>query len=144
MISSVNVGIVAIENSLHTQSTLTSWIITSYILSTAISLIPSAKISDIFGKRKVFLSGVLIFSLSSFLCALSKNFTIMIISRIIQGIAGGIFLSTGTAILASIFPKESRGKILGINVSFVYLGLSLGPFLGGFIINKYGWPLIFL
>ncbi len=143
MISSVNIAIVEIEKSLQTTSNLTSWIINSYMLSTAISLMPSAKLADIYGKRKIFLTGIFIFTIFSFLCGLSKNFNMMIISRIIQGIGGGMFLSTGTAILASVFPKEKRGRVLGINVACVYLGLSLGPFLGGFIVYKYGWSSVF-
>ncbi|MGC8729051.1 MAG: MFS transporter [Elusimicrobiales bacterium] len=144
MISSINIAIIQIEKTFQTTSTLTAWIITSYMLSTALSLIPAGKLAEIHGKRKVFIIGVLIFAISSFLCAFSKNFTFMIISRIIQGLGGGLFLATGTAILTHIFPKEKRGKVLGINVACVYLGLSLGPFLGGIIISKYNWNAIFL
>ncbi len=144
MISSINIAIIQIEKTFQTTSTLTAWIITSYMLSTALSLIPAGKLAEIHGKRKVFIIGVLIFAISSFLCAFSQNFTFMIISRIIQGLGGGLFLATGTAILTHIFPKEKRGKVLGINVACVYLGLSLGPFLGGIIISKYNWNAIFL
>jgi len=87
---------------------------------------------------------VFIFGISSFLCGISENFTLILISRILQGIGGGMFLATGTAILTLVFPKEKRGKVLGINVSCVYIGLSLGPLIGGFITTRYGWNKIFL
>jgi EmrB/QacA subfamily drug resistance transporter len=144
MMSSINVAIMEIEKSLKTSSISTSWIITAYVLSTAVGLIPAGKLAEIFGKRKIYVSGVFIFSLSSFLCAVSDSFTLMIISRIIQGISGGLFLATQTAILTHIFPKEKRGRVLGINVSCVYVGLSVGPFIGGFITERYGWNKIFL
>ncbi len=144
MISSVNIAIVEIEKTLGITSTLTSWIITSYMLSTVISLLPSGKLADIFGKRRIFIIGVFIFGISSFLCGISENFTLILISRVLQGIGGGMFLATGTAILTLVFPKEKRGKVLGINVSCVYMGLSLGPLIGGFITTRYGWNKIFL
>lgn len=144
MISSINVAIIEIEKYLNTTSALTAWIINSYMLSTAISLIPAGKLAEIYGKRKIFISGVILFALSSVACALSTKFVYMIISRIIQGIGGGLFLATGTAILTHVFPKEKRGKVLGINVACVYLGLSMGPFIGGFIISKYSWNIIFI
>ncbi|NLH39110.1 MAG: MFS transporter [Elusimicrobia bacterium] len=144
MMSSINVAIMEIEKSLGTSSTSTSWIITAYVLSTAVSLIPSGKLADIFGKKRIYVIGIFIFSLSSFFCAVSNNFTLIIISRIIQGISGGMFLATQTAILTHIFPKEKRGRVLGINVSCVYIGLSVGPFIGGFITERYGWNKIFL
>lgn len=143
MASSVNVAIIEIEKSLHTTSILTSWVITSYILSTAAILPIGAKLADIYGKRKIFIIGILLFAIASLIGGISENFTIFILSRITQGIAGALFLSTQSAILIDVFPKKKRGKVLGINTAFVYTGLSTGPFLGGIIISKYGWNAIF-
>jgi len=143
MASSVNVAIIEIEKSLHTTSILTSWVITSYILSTAAILPIGAKLADIYGKRKIFIIGILLFAIASLIGGISENFTIFILSRITQGIVGALFLSTQSAILIDVFPKKKRGKVLGINTAFVYTGLSTGPFLGGIIISKYGWNAIF-
>ena len=112
---------------------LLGWIATSYLLSAAVFMVPFGKIADIYGMKKVFFIGLFIFTASSLIAFFAPTSSILIGSRILQGIGSAMIFGTGTAILVSVFPVQERGKILGINAASVYLGLSLGPFLGGLL-----------
>jgi EmrB/QacA subfamily drug resistance transporter len=87
---------------------------------------------------------MIIFTISSVLAAVSNSGIMLILLRIPQGIGGAMIFGTGVAILTSVYPIEERGKALGVNVAAVYLGLSLGPFLGGLLTEYFGWRSIFL
>jgi len=144
MISSVNIALPTIQNDFRVNAVMLSWIATSYLLSTAICLIPIGKIADIYGRKRFFSSGILIFTLSSFLCTFSHSAYTLIFLRTIQGIGSAMFMTTAMAIIASIFPVQERGKAIGILVSAVYIGLSAGPFVGGILIQYFGWRSIFI
>ncbi len=122
---------------------LLSWIATSYLLAAAMFLVPFGKIADIYGRKKVFIWGIGMYTVASLFTAVSTNSFQLIASRVIQGIGGAMIFGTGVAILTSVFPPEQRGKVLGINVAAVYSGLSLGPFMGGILTQHWGWRSIF-
>lgn len=117
---------------------------TSYLLAAAMFLVPLGKIADMHGRKRIFTYGISIYTLSSFLSAISTSATLLICFRIMQGIGGAMIFGTGVAILTSVFPVGERGKALGINAAAVYLGLSLGPILGGFLTQNFGWRSVFL
>ncbi len=142
--SSVNIALPAISKDFSINAVLLSWIVTSYFLAGAIFLVPFGKIADIYGRKKVFFYGVLIYTLSSLFSALSPSAIVLIWFRIFQGIGSAMISGTSVAILTSVFPIGERGKALGINVSAVYLGLTLGPILGGLLTQHFGWRSIFL
>ncbi|MGQ9468357.1 MAG: MFS transporter [Nitrososphaerales archaeon] len=144
MISSVNIALPSIGGEFAMDVVLLSWVTASYLLASAMFLVPFGRIADIHGRKRVFTYGILIYTLSSFLLAISTSSTLLISFRILQGIGGAMIFGTGVAILISVFPIGERGKALGINVGSVYLGLSLGPFLGGFLTQNFGWRSIFL
>jgi EmrB/QacA subfamily drug resistance transporter len=123
---------------------LLSWIATSYLLAAAVFLVPFGRIADIYGRRKIFIYGIVIFTISSFLCAISPSVIVLIIFRIVQGMGSAMIFGTAVAIVTSAFPVGERGRALGINVAAVYLGLTMGPFLGGFLTQHFGWRSIFL
>ena len=142
--SSVNIALPTIGKEFAMDAVLLSWVATAYLLAGAVFLLPFGKIADIHGRKIVFKYGVVIYTASSLLSALSVS-TIMIISaRILQGIGGAMVFSTGVAMLISVYPVGERGRALGINVAAVYLGLSLGPFLGGILTQYFGWRSIFM
>ncbi|MEM3437118.1 MAG: MFS transporter [Nitrososphaerales archaeon] len=120
------------------------WVTASYLLATAIFLLPLGRIADIYGRKRIFLYGISIYTISCLLLIVSPNIIALIFFRFLEGIGSAMILGTGVAILTSIFPFSERGKALGINVTAVYLGLSLGPFLGGFLTQNFGWRSIFL
>lgn len=141
--SAVYIALPVIGHEFHTGAVLLSWLATAYILTAAVLLIPAGKLSDIFGRSKFMKTGIFIFTAGTFLCALSASDTELLIFRLVQGLGSSLIFATITAILVSAYPVNERGKILGINVTAVYIGLSSGPFLGGIITHNIGWRYIF-
>ncbi len=119
------------------------WVITVYILATAMLQIPFGKISDNYGRKKIYLIGTIIFSLATLVLGFMNSESTLVIFRFIQGAGAALVFATSTAILTSIYPQEERGKAFGINIGSVYLGLTVGPSLGGVIIEHFGWRTIF-
>lgn len=142
--SSINIALPAIEKDFHVDAVLLSWIATAYLLAVAVSLVPFGRLADIYGRKKIFTSGVLLFTISSFLCAVSFSTPMLIVFRIFQGVGNAMVFATGMAILVSVYPPQERGKVLGINVAAVYIGLSAGPFFGGILTQYFTWRSIFL
>ncbi|MFZ5633990.1 MAG: MFS transporter [Bacillota bacterium] len=141
--SAINLAIPSIGNEFNTSALLLSWVVTSYLLASAAFLVPFGRLADIIGRKKIFLIGISAFSLTSLLCGLAWSIEALIFFRILQGVGSAMIFGTGMAILTSVFPPQERGKVLGINVATVYVGLSLGPVLGGFLNYNLGWQSIF-
>ncbi len=144
MLSSVNIALPKIGDEFSLNAILLSWVSTSYTLASAMFLVPFGRIADIYGRRKVFSYGILVYTLASAFCAGSVSVFMLIISRVIQGIGGAMIFGTSVAILTSSYPLNERGRVLGINVATVYVGLSLGPTLGGIMTQQLGWRSIFI
>lgn len=143
LVSGINIALPSIENSFSLKAIELSWIITAFILATAMFLLPVGKWGDTYGNSKFYKTGLIIFTLSSLLCAIAPNATWLIIARFFQGIGSAFSSTTGQAILVSTFPAKNRGQVLGISVSSVYIGLALGPFLGGIIVQQFSWHILF-
>jgi EmrB/QacA subfamily drug resistance transporter len=143
-ISSINVALPAIQVEFAADAVVLSWVATSYLLSMAMFLVPFGKIADIFGRKKVFSRGVILYTLSSVLAAFSFSIEALIAMQVLLGIGAAMFVTTGMAIITSIFPPSRRGRAIGIYVAAVYIGLSAGPFAGGFITRFIGWRGIYL
>ena len=144
MAASLNLGLPAMGRDLHMGATTLSWVASAYLLSAAVFTVPFGRIADIYGRRRILLWGNVFFTLFSLLAAFAPSAAVMIVLRVLQGAAGAMLFSTGTAILTSVFPPGDRGRILGQNVTAVYLGLALGPFAGGFLTQHFGWRSVFL
>lgn len=144
MASSINIALPTIAAEFSMNAVLLSWIATSYLMAAAMFLVPFGKIADIYGRKKIFAYGMVIYTIASLLSALSQNSTQLLTTRVLQGVGGSMLFGTAIAILTSVFPPSERGKVLGINVAAVYSGLSLGPFLGGLLTQQFGWRSIFL
>ncbi len=141
--SMVNLALPQIAAEFSADAIQLGWIPTIFLLCSAMFLIPVGKLSDIYGRKKVFLIGVAITGLSSFLIPFSPSFPLLIALRGLQGIGSACIFGTSVAIVSSVFPKEQRGKALGINVTGVYAGLSLGPVIGGLFTHYFGWRSLF-
>lgn len=141
--SATNVALPAIQADFHMNAILLAWIPTSYLLSSAVFLIPFGKMADIYGRRKIFAWGIWLFTLSSVMSGLSPDHYILLLSRIFQGIASAMIFSTGLAMVTSVFPPNERGKAIGMTVASVYIGLSAGPVLGGFLTHHFTWRAVF-
>jgi len=142
--SAVNIALPVIEKELNVDAVLLTWVSTSYLLALAVFMVPFGRIADIYGRKKIFLLGTAIFTISSICCAFSSSIEELIFFRVLQGLGNAISYAPGTAILVSVFPLKERGKVLGINVAAVYVGLSAGPFLGGVLTHYLTWRSVFL
>lgn len=143
MSSSLNLALPAVGDEFKISAVVQGWVATSYILAVAVFLIPFGKLADMRGRKKIFGWGSLIYALGSGLSAGAFSVFVLLASRVVQGLGAAMILGTGVAMLASAYPQGERGRVLGINVSSTYLGLSLGPVLGGFLTHYLGWRSIF-
>ena len=141
--SSVNIALPAIASEFATDAILLSWIPTAFLLTSAMFAVPFGRIADIHGMKKVFTSGIIIFTITSLLSAMAPSTLALIGFRVLQGIGSAMIFVTGLAIITSAFPPQERGKAIGINIMAVYTGLSLGPVLGGIITHYIGWRSLF-
>jgi EmrB/QacA subfamily drug resistance transporter len=144
MISAVNVALPAIQKEFSADAVMLSWIATAYLLSTAIFLVPFGKLGDTFGRKKVFTWGLFLFVLSSFFLAFAVSIAMIIGLRVVQGLGAAMIVTTGMAVLTSVFPPHRRGGAIGLYVAAVYVGLSVGPFAGGVLTHHFSWRSIFL
>lgn len=142
--STVNLAIPAIGRAFRADAIVLGWVATSYLLSAAVFLVPFGRMADIYGRKKVFLWGILLFTFSTLISGLAPNIWVLIASRVIQGAGSAMIFATGIAIVTTIFPPQERGKAMGITIASVYAGLSAGPFAGGLLTNYFGWRSVFL
>lgn len=144
VISSVNVALPAIQKEFNADAVQLSWIATALLLAVAVTLVPAGRFADIHGRKKIFTWGLFLYTLASLVAAFSNSVEMLIFCRVFQGIGSAMFLTTGMAIITSIFPPQKRGKAIGIYVSAVYIGLSMGPFVGGILTQNIGWRSLFI
>ncbi|AGK60837.1 hypothetical protein Asulf_00828 [Archaeoglobus sulfaticallidus PM70-1] len=143
-LSSVNVALPTIGSEFGVDAITLNWIATAFLLSSAMFLVPFGRLADIKGRKRVFVTGMTVFTAGSLLSGVSNSAEMLIAFRVLQGIGGAMVFATGIAILTSVFPIKERGKVLGINVASVYTGLSFGPFFGGILTQNFGWRSVFL
>ncbi len=143
MAASLNLGLPSMGRDLRMSATTLGWVASAYLLSAAVFTVPFGRLADIYGRRRILLWGNTLFAVFSLVSALAPNAAVMLISRVLQGLAGAMLFSTGTALLTSVFPPSERGRVLGNSVTAVYLGLAVGPFAGGFLTQHIGWRGIF-
>lgn len=141
--ASVNIALPDISREFSMSAVRMGWVAMAFLLSSAIFLVPFGKIADMYGRKKIFLAGNIIYAISSFLCVLSTSGVMLIGFRLLQGIGSAMIFSTGMAIITSVYPPHERGKAIGLNTSAVYLGLSLAPVIGGLLTQTFGWRSLF-
>lgn len=142
--SIVNVALPSISAGLYIDITTVQWVVTSYLITVSSLLLVFGKLSDIYGRRLLYISGFVIFSLGSLLCGISRNIWFLVGSRVLQAMGAAILMSISQAIISDTFPKEERGKALGITGTVVALGNLTGPSVGGILTGIFGWKSIFL
>jgi EmrB/QacA subfamily drug resistance transporter len=142
--SAVNVALPALAHDFSLDAVTLSWVQTSYLLVSAVLLLPCGRLADIHGRKRVFIWGTLIFVLGAVLSGLAHSAWMLIAGRLVQGVGSAMTFATGLAIITSVFPPDKRGRAIGITVGVVYVGLSAGPFLGGILTVHLGWRSVFL
>ena len=141
--SAVNLALPSIGKDLNANAIQLGWVISSFILSSAIFLLPFGRFADIIGRKKIFTLGILLFTISTSLILFSHSIVSLIILRVFQGISSSMIFSTSLAIITSVFEPGERGRAMGINITSTYLGLSCGPVIGGLLTQYFGWRSIF-
>ena len=141
--SAVNLALPSIGEDLQANAISLGWVVSSYILSTAIFLMPFGRLSDIVGRKLIFSLGILLFTISTFLIIFTHSILSLNILRVFQGLSSAMIFGTSLAIITSVYKPGERGKAMGINITSTYLGLSLGPVIGGVLTQYFGWRSIF-
>lgn len=142
--SIVNIALPVMSKKLSVSMASIEWVIVSYVMTICSIILIFGRLGDIKGKAKVFKFGIIIFTLASFMCGFSNNLIELVIFRIVQGIGAAAYMANNQGIITQVFPKNERGKALGILGSFVAMGTMIGPPLGGLIISVLEWNYIFL
>jgi len=119
------------------------WLVTAYLLSSAVALVPMGRASDIFGRKRFFIAGMGLYSSAALLSSFAGSILHLFLCQILMGLGGSLIFATSMAILISVYPPEQRGRVLGIAVASVYFGLSVGPFVGGILTFYFGWRSVF-
>jgi EmrB/QacA subfamily drug resistance transporter len=143
MVSGLVVALPAIGNEFSADAVSLGWLTNVFFLSAAVFLVPLGKIADMYGVKKVFVTGIGVYLVSSVLCILAPSIQFLIAARFITGIGGGMIFGTSIALLSLAFPESERGKAIGMNVTGMFVGFLLGFFLGGFLTYYVGWRSIF-
>ena len=143
MLSAVGVALPAIGREFSASAVQLGLVETVYILAFSLFLIPAGRLGDIYGRKKIFTIGIVVFTGGTVLISFAFTIQSFIVFRFFQGCGGAMISGTSVAILSSVFPPAIRGRAMGIIVGCVYLGLSLGPVLSGFMVTHLGWRWIF-
>jgi DHA2 family multidrug resistance protein len=139
----VNVGLPKIMASFGVGLDKIEWVVTAYMLAMAVALPTSGWLADKFGFKKLYFIGLFLFTLGSMLCGRASDENMLIAARVIQGLGAGTIQPLGMAIISREFPPHQRGIALGFWGISAAASVSFGPLIGGFLIDRFSWPLIF-
>jgi MFS family permease len=143
MSTMMNLALVFIGHDFNVGSHSLALVNTTFLLASVIAMVPLARMSDIFGRKKMLISGLIVTAVSAFIASFSPTFEILLMMRVVMGVGSAAISLSSIAMLTEVFPFEKRGWAIGIHTTFVYLGLALGPTLGGFISDAVGWRSLF-
>ena len=135
----ITIGLSDMMTSFHTNLGHVSWIVTIYLIIMTVTQPLAGKLGDIYGNRNMFLLGLLLFFVASFLCIYAPNLSLLIVGRAVQAIGGALITPNGTAILRLITPKEKLAKAFGVFGFAMSIGAAIGPLIGAVLIHAWGW-----
>ena len=141
--SIVNVALPDMMGNLGASLDEIAWVTTGYILASVIVIPLTGWLGSVFGRTRYFVASILLFTAASFFCGSAHSLSTLIFWRIVQGIGGGALLTVSQAILLEVFPREEAGMAMALFGMGVMVGPTVGPTLGGWITDNYGWPWIF-
>jgi EmrB/QacA subfamily drug resistance transporter len=142
--SAVSVALPAIRADLDASLADMGWVVNGYVLLLASLILLGGALGDRYGRRRVFVIGVVVFAIASLLCALAPDARSLIAARALKGAGGALLVPNSLAILSAAFPRETRGRAVGTWSGFAALTGAGGPVLGGCLVDAFGWPSVFL
>ena len=144
MLSAVNVALPSIAADLSMNAVLLSWIPMAYLMASAMFVLIFGRLADMVGRKRIFLIGTSCVIITSLIAAFAVSGAMLIAARFLQGMSAAMLYATQVAIVASVFPPAKRGRAIGLTVSTIYLGLTIGPLIGGVVIDSFGWRASFM
>src|SRR5437763_5295563 len=139
----VNVALPSIQSSLHLKISVLEWVVTGYALTFGALMLTGGKLADLLGRRRVFVVGLLIFTLSSLACGLAGSAGVLIAARVVQGVGAALMNPATLSIITVTFPPRQRGTAIGIWAGVSALALAIGPLVGGLLTERINWNWIF-
>ena len=141
--SGINIALPKIADHFNVDIPTVQWITLSYMLSTSAMFMPIGRLSDMIGRKRIFLTGLLIFMGAAAVGGASPVFPLMIVAKIVQGIGAAGIQANGMAMIIEAFPEREWGKALGQYITIIGLGIIAGPVIGGLLVSEFGWRLVF-
>lgn len=142
--SIANVGLPTLVQAFNADFQQVQWVVLAYLLAITTLIVSAGRLGDLFGRRRMLLTGIALFSVASVLCAFAPGLELLIAARVIQGMGAALMMSLAMALVAESIPKERTGSAMGIIGTVSAIGTALGPSLGGALIAYSGWPMMFL
>ena len=142
-ISIVNVAMPQMISTFGVSLDAITWVAVAYSISEIILVTMAAWFSTLMGRKRFFVFSFILFTAASLLCGLARSIEMMILARILQGIGGGGLIPVSQAIVLETFPEEERGMAMAVYAMGVTIAPAVGPVLGGWLTDQYGWPWIF-
>jgi EmrB/QacA subfamily drug resistance transporter len=139
----VNVSLPSIESDLHIGISELEWVVNAYALTFGVLLLTGGKLADMIGRRRIFISGLVIFTASSFVCGIANSAGVLIGARTVQGVGAALMNPATLSIITATFPPRQRGMAIGIWAGVSALALAIGPLVGGFITQHWSWSWVF-
>jgi EmrB/QacA subfamily drug resistance transporter len=141
--SVVNVALPAITRSLGGGLVTQQWVVDAYLITLGSLILLAGSLSDLFGRKRILISGLIGFAVTSILCTIAPNSTFLIVTRGLQGIAGALLVPSSLALIISTFSHKAQGKAIGTWTAWTGISFIIGPLLGGFLVDTVSWRLIF-